>query len=181
MTDKQYTVAGTSRFAGGVKARFANELTRVKVLDKAGHTEINLVELPSAMLKTEAVEHLIAIDFHKGDAEVLAALEHVAGRTSKPATAAAAEEAAAPVTLPVLEEEIPGFEIEATVDDKIEATVDDKIIELPKKELSMTPDAIRKREARARKASERLMAWSAGTEDADDAEEAESDDNEVAA
>jgi FAD/FMN-containing dehydrogenase len=168
MTDKQYTVAGTSRFACGVKARFANELTRVKVLDKAGHTEINLVELPSAMLKTEAVEHLIAIDFHKGDAEVLAALEHVAGRSSKPATAAAA-----PVTLPVLEEEIPGFEIEATVDDKI--------IELPKKELSMTPDAIRKREARARKATERLMAWSAGTEDADDAEEAESDDNEVAA
>lgn len=177
MTDKQYTVAGTSRFAGGVKARFANELTRVKVLDKAGHTEINLLILPSAMLKTEAVEHLIAIDFHKGDAEVLAALEHVAGHTSKPATAAAApaaaEEAAAPVTLPVLEEEIPGFEIEATVDDKI--------IELPKKELSMTPDAIRKREARARKATERLMAWSAGTEDADDAEEAESDDNDVAA
>jgi FAD/FMN-containing dehydrogenase len=177
MTDKQYTVAGTSRFAGGVKARFANELTRVKVLDKAGHTEINLVELPSAMLKTEAVEHLIAIDFHKGDAEVLAALEHVAGRSSKPATAAAApaaaEEAASPVTLPVLEEEIPGFEIEATVDDKI--------IELPKKELSMTPDAIRKREARARKATERLVAWSAGTEDEDDAEEAESDDNEVAA
>jgi len=52
-TEKTFTVAGTAINADGtVKARFANDLVaRIKILNKAGCTEINLVELPRAMTK----------------------------------------------------------------------------------------------------------------------------------
>lgn len=55
-TDKLYTVCGTSIQNGQMKTRFANDITRVKVLARSGHTDIVLVELPHAMNKTVAVE-----------------------------------------------------------------------------------------------------------------------------
>jgi hypothetical protein len=57
-TNKQYTVCGISTLNGDTKLRFANDVMRIKVLAKNGHTDINLVELPSAMLKTEAARFL---------------------------------------------------------------------------------------------------------------------------
>ena len=59
-TEKLFTVAGTATNADGtVKARFANDLVaRIKILNKAGCTDINLVELPKAMTKLEALQHL---------------------------------------------------------------------------------------------------------------------------
>lgn len=57
-TDKTFTVVGISTFADGTKVRFANDVMRVKVLAKNGHTDINLVELPEAMLKTDAAKFL---------------------------------------------------------------------------------------------------------------------------
>ena len=59
-TEKLFTVAGTATNADGtVKARFANDLVaRIKILNKAGCTDINLVELPRAMTKLEALQHL---------------------------------------------------------------------------------------------------------------------------
>ena len=59
-TEKLFTVAGTATNADGtVKARFANDLVaRIKILNKAGCTDINLIELPKAMTKLEALQHL---------------------------------------------------------------------------------------------------------------------------
>jgi hypothetical protein len=56
--DKSFRVAGVSTVKGNYKVRFANDLSRVKVLMKTGHTEIELCELPSAMSKGEAVTFL---------------------------------------------------------------------------------------------------------------------------
>ena len=46
-----FKVAGVSTLKGEVKVRFANDMTRVKVLAKNGHTDIELMELPEAMAK----------------------------------------------------------------------------------------------------------------------------------
>jgi len=59
MTTKTYTVAGTSNCAGKTKARFANDFTaRLKTLVRTGHTDIQLVQLPRAMSKTEACAYI---------------------------------------------------------------------------------------------------------------------------
>ena len=59
-TEKLFTVAGYATNPNGtVKVRFANDLVaRIKILNKAGCTDINLVELPKAMTKIEALEYL---------------------------------------------------------------------------------------------------------------------------
>ena len=69
-TEKTFTVAGTATNADGTaKARFANDLVaRVKILNKAGCTNINLVELPRAMTKLEALQHLQTLGITDGDA-----------------------------------------------------------------------------------------------------------------
>jgi len=58
--DKLFTVAGTATNPNGTtKARFANDLVaRIKILNKAGCTGINLVELPSPMTKLQALQYL---------------------------------------------------------------------------------------------------------------------------
>jgi hypothetical protein len=58
--DKLFTVAGTATNPNGTtKARFANDLVaRIKILNKAGCTNINLMELPSAMTKLQALQYL---------------------------------------------------------------------------------------------------------------------------
>ena len=57
--DKLFTVAGTATQNGVTKARFANDLVaRIKILNKAGCTDINLVELPSPMTKLQALQYL---------------------------------------------------------------------------------------------------------------------------
>jgi uncharacterized protein YoaH (UPF0181 family) len=68
--DKLFTVAGTAKNADGtVKARFANDLVaRIKILNKAGCTDVNLVELPQAMTKLEALQYLQAQGITDGDA-----------------------------------------------------------------------------------------------------------------
>lgn len=67
--NKTFTVAGTARNPDGtVKARFANDLVaRIKILNKAGCTDVNLVELPKPMTKVEALEYLQSQGF-TGDA-----------------------------------------------------------------------------------------------------------------
>lgn len=61
--EKLFTVAGTSNLNGVVKFRFANDLkSRVAVLKRNGHTEINLIELPEPMVKADAIAFLEAQD-----------------------------------------------------------------------------------------------------------------------
>ena len=67
--EKMFTVAGTATQNGVTKARFANDMVaRVKILTKSGCTNINLVELPRAMTKLEALQHLQTLGITEGDA-----------------------------------------------------------------------------------------------------------------
>jgi len=57
--EKLFTVAGTATQHGVTKARFANDLVaRIKILNKNGCTDINLVELPQPMTKLQALQYL---------------------------------------------------------------------------------------------------------------------------
>lgn len=54
-----FKVTGVSTLDGITKVRFANDfVSRVKMLIKAGHDDIELMELPEAMLKADAVTYL---------------------------------------------------------------------------------------------------------------------------
>ena len=68
--DKLFTVAGTATNPDGTtKARFANDLVaRIKILNKSKCVDINLVELPRAMTKLEALQHLQTLGITDGDA-----------------------------------------------------------------------------------------------------------------
>lgn len=70
-----YTFAGTSRLNGTIKVRFANDVARVKVLAKNGHTDIDLIELKHPMTKEEIVAYLREIDFARGNTEIQAAID----------------------------------------------------------------------------------------------------------
>ena len=60
-----FKVTGISTLNGKTKVRFANDLvSRVKILNKDGHTDINLIELPTAMSKLDAVKHLKSTDLY---------------------------------------------------------------------------------------------------------------------
>lgn len=62
-----FKVAGVSRYKGEFKVRFANDMTRVKVLAKNGHSDIDLLELKEPMTKEAAVAFLLSIDFATRD------------------------------------------------------------------------------------------------------------------
>lgn len=117
MTDKTFAVAGSSRLHGKVKARFAKDLLRVKVLEKGGHTEINLVELPTSMTKADAAEHLLNTGFAKDSDEVREALQAEIERAADKKPKAKAEQVA------VAEAE-PGDEDKEVLEDGIEDTTE---------------------------------------------------------
>lgn len=82
---KTFKVAGVSRRNGTFKARFANDMTRVKVLAKTGSTDIDLIELKEPMTKEDIVAYLLKINFDNGNKEIRAALEaEVEKRTETP-------------------------------------------------------------------------------------------------
>lgn len=60
MSDRTFTIAGFSTLSGQRKVRFANNSVadRTKILERSGHVEIELHELPKAMTKAEAMEFL---------------------------------------------------------------------------------------------------------------------------
>ena len=89
--DKVFAVAGVSTLEGVVKARFAKDLGRVKVLEKNGHTAVRLVELPNEMSKEDALVWLRANEAFQ-DAEAQAAL---APEVEKPEKVAKAPKAVA--------------------------------------------------------------------------------------
>jgi hypothetical protein len=68
--EKTFSVAGTATNPDGTtKARFANDLVaRIKILNKAGCTDINLLELPHAMTKLQALQYLQTQGITEGDA-----------------------------------------------------------------------------------------------------------------
>ena len=101
-TDKLFTVVGTSKLNGEMKVRFANDVMRVKVLAKHGHTDINLIELDTPMTKLEAVKILKTADEFQGVAEQSAIADYLDRKDEKPAKAAkaVAPKAKAPAKAP---------------------------------------------------------------------------------
>ena len=57
-----FKISGVSTFNGEVKVRFANDMTRIKILDKGGHTDIVLIDLPHEMDKPEVVKYLLTTE-----------------------------------------------------------------------------------------------------------------------
>ena len=69
-----FKVAGLSVLKGEAKVRFANDMTRVKVLAKNGHTDIELRDLPEAMDKPAVVTYLKTTELYT-DARFTAAID----------------------------------------------------------------------------------------------------------
>jgi hypothetical protein len=60
-----FKVTGISTLNGQTKVTFANDLvSRVKILNKDGHKDINLIELSSALSKADCVKHLKTTEFY---------------------------------------------------------------------------------------------------------------------
>jgi len=60
-----FKVIGISTLNGVTKVRFANDMvSRVKILNKGGHKDINLVELTTPLSKADAVKHLKTTDLY---------------------------------------------------------------------------------------------------------------------
>lgn len=86
-TEKKFAVAGVSTLDGKTKIRFANDVMRIKILAKNGHTNVNLVELPHEMTKGEIAQHLKSIGFGQGDAAIEAAIAYTEKKNPAPAVA----------------------------------------------------------------------------------------------
>lgn len=79
-TNKTYTVAGVSTLSGKTKIRFANDTMRIKILAKNGHTDVDLIELPHAMSKTEIVAHMRSEGFGETNSAVQSAMDLILKR-----------------------------------------------------------------------------------------------------
>jgi len=99
--DKVFAVAGVSTLDKVTKARFAKDMGRVKVLEKNGHKNVRLMELPKPMVKSAAVAFLLshkdfkdavaqtALKAYEGDeAPVVVKAPKVASKTETKAKAA---------------------------------------------------------------------------------------------
>ena len=85
-----FAFAGVSTLNGKMKVRFANDQMRVKILQKNGHKDIDIVQLKTPMSNEDAVAYLLSIDFDNGNAEVRAALEDAQGKRATKAPKAKA-------------------------------------------------------------------------------------------
>ena len=60
-----FKIVGISTLKGKTKVRFANDMvTRIKILNKEGHQDINLIDLPSEMSKLDAIRYLKTTDLY---------------------------------------------------------------------------------------------------------------------
>lgn len=72
-----FKVTGISTLNGQTKVRFANDLvSRVKILNKDGHKDINLVELPQALSKGDCVKHLKTTELYAKFADAINTADH---------------------------------------------------------------------------------------------------------
>ena len=89
-TDKTYSVVGTTiQPDGQMKIRWTNNIMRIKILHREGHTDIKLADLGKEMTKYEAVKAMQSLDEFQGAAyqSVIAEyLEEKAPKAPKAAT-----------------------------------------------------------------------------------------------
>jgi ribosome maturation protein Sdo1 len=97
-TTKKFAVAGVSTLNGKTKIRFANDVMRIKILAKNGHTNVELVELPREMTKAEIAQHLSEIGFGSDLPAVQAAISYIAKKNPAPKQALTPAVKAAVVT-----------------------------------------------------------------------------------
>ena len=96
-TTKTYTVAGTSTNNGKTKVRFAQDyVSRFKILNKNGHTDIELLELDTPMSKSDICKMLLGHEKFQTEAQQSAITEFVvrnikADTTPAPAPSAEVE------------------------------------------------------------------------------------------
>ena len=118
MTDKTFTVVGTSILKGECKVRHANDVLRAKVLHKNGHTDVVLVELAQPMSKIDAVLFIKDLPEFQSPEQRTTIDEYIAKNTPK----SVAAEVAAPATAEVAEvqeqAEVPEASEEAALDDQ---------------------------------------------------------------
>lgn len=172
---KLFSHAGVSRTGTVMKVRWCNGADRVKALIKDGQADIDIIELKSPMDKDSAVLYLISIDFDNGNVEVRSVLEAEATKrvlegyevekvrktrvkNINTVAAESAEDLAAieaDVLAAAVITQLPKDDGEPSEADELLDEVEDNRIELPVRELSQSPSAIRKREARARAAAEK--------------------------
>ena len=78
MTNKTFSVAGTSTLNGITKIRFANDfVNRLKILFKNGHDNVELIELGGEFTKAQVCQILMAHDKFQGEDQQSAIYEFV--------------------------------------------------------------------------------------------------------
>ena len=77
---KTFTVVGVSKLNGKFKVRYANNLNRIKVLAKNGHTDIAMIQLPEPTWATDAVHQLLDMEFMIENTEAWDAVREEAAR-----------------------------------------------------------------------------------------------------
>lgn len=98
-TDKKFSVTGVSTLNGKTKIRWANDVMRIKILAKNGHTDVDLVELPHEMTKPEIVQHLKSIGFGAGNPAIEAAIKYAEKKNPAAQTTETTAVTAEPVTV----------------------------------------------------------------------------------
>jgi len=96
-TNKTFCVAGVSTLNGKTKLRFANDIMRIKILDKRGHTDVNLINLPYEMTKGEIAIYLASIGFMHDNQAVQDAIAYTARKNPVPVEAVGKAVMAEPV------------------------------------------------------------------------------------
>lgn len=61
MSATYYKFAGVSTNRGRTDVRYANSLSRVRVLEYHGHTDVRLVEMPYSGRVEDCVNHLLSL------------------------------------------------------------------------------------------------------------------------
>ena len=78
MTNKTFSVAGTSTNNGITKIRFANDfVNRLKILYKNGHDNVELIELGGEFTKAQVCQILMAHDKFQAEDQQSAIYEFV--------------------------------------------------------------------------------------------------------
>jgi hypothetical protein len=78
MTNKTFSVAGTSTLNGITKIRFANDFVgRLKILYKNGHENVELIELGGEFTKAQVCQILMAHDKFQSEDQQSAIYEFV--------------------------------------------------------------------------------------------------------
>jgi hypothetical protein len=116
-----------------MKARFANDMLRVKVLAKNGHKDIDIIELKNPMTKTEAVEFLLSINFDNGNAKVRAALEAEVSKRTGTKTVSAKKPAKSKPSMDALKAKAKAVKAKAAVKETVvtRAEVDAQLEDAP--------------------------------------------------